>query len=300
MALDPSDLPSLAIRHVLDYWQALEAKDDAAISAAVKAVSELKEKLPDSLPLRQVIVDNYVKKSDFNAALQELDGAIELAPENKELIGMRLSILAALDDDGAVEKQLIDFVAKFPEDDAGRVTLIRWYLSRGQVDDAEAFLRSSIGPIDGDNTSRLELVRFLSEYRGADAAIAELDKMIASGSDASVFRALRAGLAFDEGKRDAGIAEMQGILAGIEPSEESRNIKVALSQMLIATGNSVGARSLVEEVLAEDAGHIEALKLKAGWLIDDDQVGEAHHLFANCIGPGPRRRGNHVFDGARV
>ena len=49
----------------------------------------------------------------------------------------------------------------------------------------------------------------------------------------------------------------------------------ALAQMLLRTGNSVGARAAVEEILAEDAGHVEALKLKAGWQIDDDQVGDA-------------------------
>lgn len=275
LALEPNDLPSQAIRRVIDYGQALEAKDEAAIAAAVKAVSELREKLPDNLPLRQVIIDNYVKKSDFSAALEELDAAIELEPGNKELVGVRISILAALDDDEAVEKQLIDFMTQFPDDEAGRVTLIRWYLSRGQIDDAEAFLRSSVHADDEDNSSRLDLVRFLSEYKGVEAAIAELDKIIASDRDAPVFRALRAGLTFDQGNRDAGISDLQAMLAEMEPSDESRNIKIALSRMLIATGNSVGARSLVEEVLAEDAGHVEALKLKADWLIDDDQVGEA-------------------------
>ncbi len=275
LALDPDDLPAQAVRIVLDYQVSLEAKDQKAIAAAVNAATAMKEELPDNLPVRQVIVDNHVKNSNFDAALQELDAAIALQPDSRELIGVRLSILSALDDDEAVERQLIEFVEQFPDDEAARITLVRWYLSQGQLDEAERFMRAGVNPDDEDNESQLALIRFLSEMRGRDVAIAELDKVIASGDDQPVFRALRAGLVFDEGERDRGIAEMQEILAGMEPSDEERNIKVALSRMLIATGNNVGARSLVEEVLGEDAGHVEALKLRANWLIDDDQVGEA-------------------------
>ena len=275
LTLEPNDLPSKAVRLVLNYGKALEAGDDAAVQTAVAAAVELKERLPENMALRQVIINNYVRNSNFDEALEELEGAIALEPDNKELVGIRISIYAALDDNAAVERLLIDFVDQFPNDPAGRVTLIRWYLSRNQIDEAEGFIRSGIRPEDKENTSRLELIRFLSEFRNNDVAIAELDEMIASGLDLPVFRGLRAGLVFDQGDHDKGIAEMQDILANMEPSDESRNIKVALAQMQILTGNSVGARSLIEEVLVEDAGQVEALKLKAGWLIDDDQVSEA-------------------------
>lgn len=275
LGLEPQDLPSQAVRIVLDYGKALEAKDDKAIAAAVVTAADMKKQLPDNLSVRQVIIDNHVKNSDFNAALKELDSAIELQPANKELIGTRISILAALDDNEAVEQQLVDFVALFPDDEAARLTLVRWYLSRDQIDRAEKFMREGVRPDDPDNASQLALIRFLSEMRGSDVAIAELDKIIAAGQDKPVYRALRAGLDFDGGRRDEGIAQMQEILAAMEPSDESRDIGVALSRMLIVTGNNVGARSLIEEVLTDDPSHVEALKLKANWLIDSDQVSEA-------------------------
>ncbi len=221
LAIDPNDMPSKAVRIVLDYGKALEAKDDKAVAAAVAAAAEMKEQLPDNLVLKQVVIDDYVKKSDFNTALKELDAAIALQPDNKELVAMRISILAALDDDVAVEKQLIDYVDQFPDDEAARVTLVRWYLSRDQIDEAEKFMRAGVRPDDKGDASQLALIRFLSEMRGRDVAIAELDKIISAGNDKPVLRALRAGLLFDEGERDKGVSDMQEILAGMEPTDES-------------------------------------------------------------------------------
>ncbi len=286
LSLDADDPRSRAVRAVLDYGSALEARDEKAAAEAVVAVRELRTELPDNLPLRQVIIDELVRASDYMLALEELDGAIELQPNNKDLLGMRVSVLSALGDDEAVEDAMISFVAQFPEDDVAALTLVRWYLSRGQVDDAESFMRANVDPEDENRRSQLALVRFLSEMRGRDAAISELDAMIAAGDDAPVLTALRAGLV-DDGQREAGIAAMRATLDGMNPSDEARNIKVALSRMLLATGNNVGARSNIEEVLAEDPGHVEALKLKADWLIRDDEVSAAVTALRAALSRSP-------------
>ena len=60
-----------------------------------------------------------------------------------------------------------------------------------------------------------------------------------------------------------------------EASDQTRRIKIMLAQMLLGTGNQVGARARVEEVLAEDPNNSEALKLRAAWLIQEDKPGEA-------------------------
>ena len=60
---------------------------------------------------------------------------------------------------------------------------------------------------DTDPTAEVNLVRFLGEFRGPDAAIAELDKVIAGGKDVAVFRSARAGFEFDKGDREGAIAE---------------------------------------------------------------------------------------------
>ena len=275
LALDPKDLPSKAVRIVLDYGKALEASESEQIAKAVAEAKQIRDEVPGNLAIRRVIIDDHARASDFNAALDELDSAIALNPENKDLIGLRISALAAVGDEEGVESQLIELVDAFPDDQDARDTLVRWYLSRGQLDQAEDFMRSGVREDDADSSSQLALIRFLSELRGNEVAIAELDKIIAAGEEAPLFRALRAGLVFDRGDRQVAIDSMREILDGLEATDDARNIKIALARMLIADGNNVGARSLVEDVLVEDTGNVDALKLKSSWLIDDDQVGEA-------------------------
>ena len=105
----------------------------------------------------------------------------------------------------------------------------------------------------------------------------------------SIYRTVRAGLVFEEGRREEAIAELQSIVdAATEETDETRNVKIALAQMLEATGNSVGARALVEDVLASDANHVEALKMRAAWLIDGDEADDAILTLRTALEQSPR------------
>ena len=45
--------------------------------------------------------------------------------------------------------------------------------------------------------------------------------------------------------------------------------------MLTATGELDRAKGLVDDVLEHDASHVSALKLRAAWLIDSDEIDDA-------------------------
>jgi len=80
---------------------------------------------------------------------------------------------------------------------------------------------------------------------------------------------------------------MEELIDGIDPSDERRSIMAMLARMLETTGNNVGARALVEQVLEEDAQQPEALKMRAGWLIDDDRIDEAIVTLRSALGETP-------------
>ncbi len=275
LTVDPGNLEAQAIRVVVDYGKAKEDGDDPKIDASAKKARELLEKSPDSLFLLGVLIDDQLRGQNYADAIKTIDRALKIAPDDRGLYAMRLSTLAAQNDDKGVESGLKDMVAKFPDDPGIASALVRWYVARKDIDQAEAFLRSRVDVTKPDPARTLELVRFLTENRGGEAAVAELDRQIAAGATSPIFRSARAGLVYDLGRHDEAIAEMQAILKDAQPSDETRKIKVGLAQMLAISGNQVGARALVEEVLAEDAGDIEALKLKGQWLIDNDEVGDA-------------------------
>lgn len=288
LALAPQDTTLLAIRAVADYGRATETSDVTAMLNSARTARDLRPILPDNLMLRRVIIDDLMRAEDFDAAMTELDSAIELAPKDRTLLAQRLSIHAARGNDAAVEAGLRDMMGRFPDAPEMRSALVRWHVLRKELDKAEAVLRDGIDAASTDPTPVLNLVRFLAEQRGADVAIGELDRNIATGERVEVFRSARAGFLFDLGRRDEAIADMETILQTATPSDDTRRIKVGLARMLVAEGNAVGARALVEEVLAEDSGEVEALKLKAAWLILDDQVGDAIAILRRALDNNPR------------
>jgi cellulose synthase operon protein C len=288
LAIAPDDLGLQSIRIFKDYGAAIEINDPAAMLVAVKAARDLRVKAPDELLLRKVIIDDRIRAQSLDEALGEIDDAIKIAPNERILYAQRLSVLAALGEDSQVEAGLIDMVAKFPDAPEMKDTLVRWYLARKEYDKAEANLRAQIDPASDNTDPEVELVRFLGQYRGPEAAIAELDRAIASGKSVPIFRSARAGFEFDRGDRDLAIAEMQDILKTAPAGDDARSIKVGLARMQLAVGNSVAARALVEDVLSEDSGQIEAIKLKATWLILGDQVNDAVTLLRDAIDQNPR------------
>ncbi|MCK0140611.1 tetratricopeptide repeat protein [Aliiroseovarius sp. F47248L] len=274
--LAPDDLTSRISIVALAYRDAVIGNNETGRSEAQKAALELLDEDPSHLGLRRLVIDDYIRLKDWKRALQAVDGALEYAPESPEFLQKRLGVLYAINDTDAIEQQLTTMVATFPDNQQMLAALVQWYISHGNIDHAETLLRDRVDPQDENPEAGATLVRFLSEFRGNGAAKEELDKLIASGSPhQALYRSLRASINFDTGSPQEAIAEMQAILEGAEPSAQTDNVKVGLARMLDTTGNPVGARALIEEVLERDSTHTEALKRRADWLIADDQTGDA-------------------------
>ena len=305
LKLAPEDPDLLAVRAAVDYATAFSAGDDAAREAAANRARALIDTLPDTLLLRRLVIDDDIRAQRLDQAMAEIDAALKVAPKARGFYAQRLAVLAARKDKGGIEAQLKQLIALFPGDPAMEATLLRWYVSQGDLDKAEAYLRIDAGKDGPDRArARLSLVTFLARFRSSDAALAELDRILAAPADETgggtqgetdapritlnTFRALRASILFDHGKRDTGIAAMKAIVAGAAPSDEIRGIKVELARMEFATGDAVDARALVEQVLGEDKGQVEALKLKAGWLIDGDDTDGAIALLRDVLDARPR------------
>lgn len=288
LAQTPDDLSFQALKIFRDYGEAVERNDSTGILAAVKAAQDMKDRNPRDLVVRKVIIDDLIRAQSLQKALTELNGAIEIAPTERILYAQRLSVYAALNDAPAVEAGLIEMTTKFPDAPEMQEALTRWYLSRKELDKAEAHLRSLVDPKSDDPAAEIALIRFLGQYRGADAALAELDKVIAAGKSAPIFRSSRAGFLFDKGDQKGAVAEMEALVKSQPAGDETRTIKVGLARMKTAMGDNVAARALVEEVLAEDSGQVEAVKLKATWLILGDQASDAIALLRDAIDNNPR------------
>ncbi|MDI3338668.1 tetratricopeptide repeat protein [Defluviimonas aestuarii] len=284
----PGDAELTAIRIAADYGRAIVDNNVSVLIKAAAEARDLRKTIPDNLLLRRVVIDDLMRAQDYQDALEEIDLALEVAPDDRPLRAQRLQALAAVGDDAGVEAELRGLVARFPNAPEMATTLVRWFSSRQELDKAEEFLRSRIDPASPDQERVLNLVQFLAEQRGQPAAVAELEKIIVGDNAAPAYRATHAAFIFDLGRRDEAIAAMREILTTASPSVETRRTKIGLAKMLLITGDADGAHKLVDEVLADDAGEVEALKLKAGWLILDDAVGDAIAILRKAVDENPR------------
>jgi len=277
-----------ALQAMSDYQVAVQSDDPRGVAAVVSKTRKLVATLPDNILLRQIMIDNYVRLANFPLALAELDRAIELKPEDRRMYVVRLSVLASLGDALGIETQLKEMIEIFPQDGTSRESLVRWYVSQQQLDEAEDVLRAAVDNTADTIEDMVILIQFLSKLRGEDAALAEINKMIAAGQTDPLILSLRSGFEFDRGNQELAISQMRNALAGMPQGDASRRLSVALSRMLAATGNTVGARALIEQVLSEDRSNVAALKIQANDLIDVDRTGEAILALRTALDQEPR------------
>lgn len=267
------DSPAIAsISLGLDYQSAVADEELTKLDGLLVQAEALFAEQPDDEILIGILLDGASRDGNLDDAVGYIDRLIARSPDIRLRYDQKLAIIARKGVAADVEQQLLEMADLFPSDNEIKASLVRYYLSEGDLDKTEAFLRSNSDPENEDPGLFFDLVRFLSEVRGEDAARAELSAAIEIASDATPYKALIASMDFSRGDRDQAIATMEQLVVGAEPNEQTLRLKIGLAKMLIASGNDVGARVEVEQVLAEDGGQVDALKMRGAWLIDADDT----------------------------
>ncbi|WP_227271791.1 tetratricopeptide repeat protein [Roseobacter weihaiensis] len=279
--LAPEDLEVKAINIGLNYRQATLDEDVAARSTILQEAETLARALPDSDIIRRIRIDGYVGKQDYRAALALIDESIAETPDDLTLYNSKLQFLAQLGEQAALEAELRTMIDVFPDNIAPKQTLLRYLLGQERTDDAEALLEEFFAKAETReerNQTFVNIIQFLQTIRGPEAALARLEASLEEEPDNDAWRVLLATLRFEGGEQDRGIAALEAVLSKEESTlsdTERQNTKIALAEMLVTTGNEVGARRQVEEVLQADPSSAPALKMQAVWLIQEDKTTEA-------------------------
>lgn len=276
--LAPDQPRSRALQAAMDYRKASLGRDDAGKAKAVKLARAAQADLPDNPVVRRVIIDFLANGPTPQDAMPELDAALVKEPMALELHSMKLQLLAKQEDVDGTTTHLKKMVELFPDNLDVRRALITLYMSQKNFDGAETFLRKLAGDDTAPAEGHAAVVQLLQVAKGPDVAKAELDRLITANQgkpNADIYNALRAAIVYEGGDKDGAITTVETVLKSAEPSDQTRRIKIMLAKMLLGTGNQVGARARVEEVIVEDATNADALKMRAAWLIQEDKPGEA-------------------------
>ena len=281
-----------AIKLALDYRTAVVANDAAARSKIADAARALLVTLPGNEVARRIVLDQLVSGPNPGDALPVLDEALKQQPDALEYHMLKFQLLAKANDVAGTGAELQAMVKLFPDNTDVKSALISWYMVQKDYDGAEAFLRQLAGADDGPADGHVALIQFLQAARSIDLARAELDKLIAANAanpaNAQLYGATRASFDFQDGKTAEAVAAMDAIVKAAAPSDQTRRIKTTLAHMLDTTGNRVGARAMIEQVLADDPANVDALKQRATWLIADDKAGDAIVALRTALGQSPR------------
>ena len=297
LELAPEDLRSRAIGISMRYRQAvLDDETQAAAQIAGEAsalLAEIRETdAPvDELGLVRVELDNLTSSDDTAGALASVEAALARAPDQLDLNMLRARFLSETGDMEAIGAHLEDMAARFPQNTDVQQNLLRWYASQGQTTRATAYLRDLAGPVDAEPAGHLTLVQFIAATEGPEAARAELEALrdANAGTDTGrIYAGSLAGLVFEAGETDEGIAQMRAALDGAEPGETTRDLQVMLAQMLDATGDRTAASELIETIVEQDPSNVEALKLRARWRIADDEIGVAISDLRTALNQNPQ------------
>ncbi len=274
--LSPEDERAQAISLGLNYREAVLSEDNPAQEALTQQAAVLLESLPQNAIVNGVLLDSYARNSQPNKMLERIDALLVSNPNSLQLHTQRLAVFGQLQDLEALEAQLQDMVQRFPENEETQAMLLRFYVAQRRLDDAEAFLRELSDPADEDPTMFLSLVNFITQTRGQEAARVELERAVAVNPRPALFRGMIATMDFEAGKQEEAIAEMESILEGADLAQDDiQAIKTFLARMLVNTGNQVGARRHVEEVLSQNPSNVDALKMQASWQLQADEVDQA-------------------------
>lgn len=288
--LQPESPVVSALILALDYRSATESNNEAGRARIAEMAAQRRKDLPDNPALRRILIDQISMGDAPGDALPLVKEALDEQPIDYGLQELKLRLLIAAEDKAAVTVQLRNMITLFPAAEELPPALLQWYLEQEDIDGAEAFLVERAGAADGAVENHVALVEFRKTFRSAESALETLDALITANQgkpNADLYSSLRASLRFELGDRTAAIAEVDGILATATASDQTRRIKTLLARMLEADGDSPRARALIDQVLIEDPGQVEALMNRATWRIADDRAAEAVIDLRAALGQTP-------------
>ena len=286
--LEP-DHPEVAlVVAMLDYRTAMMEEDRAAASEAANIIDGMiADHMDDRMAWRLLIDHDLAQGTELERGLARVEAALEVHPTVRDFHELRLRILGQAGPEDARRAALEEFQQQFPQDDEVLRMLISYLTERDDQEAAEAMLRRRADAEGASETRLMQLIEYISATRGQEAALAETEARL---DDAAPLRlhAVRAGLRFNLGDAEEAMADLEAAIAATEPSDDRAAVRVDLARMALAAGQEPRAREIVAQVLEEDGRQVEALKLQAAWLIDDDRPTEAVSALRTALGREPR------------
>ena len=243
--------------------------------AALQIAQETLAGNPNDISSSMVLITERSDAEDYVGALKLVDDALSASPRESGLHLTKLRILEKQRDNAAIGAQLREMLRLFPENRTVADSLVRWNVSNGNTDNAEALLRQTAARFPRDRDAAMDVFRFLRQYRDNTAARDELVRLSESSPDRPFYLRVLSGFDFQLGDAEGAIKRMEELLATDLDTVERNESKLTLADLLRRTGATAEATTLFTEVLEEDSENVEGLRLRALNALDEDRPEDA-------------------------
>ena len=180
---------------------------------------------------------------------------------------LRLSVLDAMDNQPGVEALLKRLSELYPDNTAFPLSLVKWYLAKGRIMDAEATMRAFASQHPDDDAVQTRLIGFLDAQKGSEAALAEARSIVAarekSGADAFGMRMTIAQLQFESGAQAEAMEFMRSVVDEADSADNRNAARIQLARMAANQKDWDEAERLANAVLEDDGKNVEALRVRA-------------------------------------
>ena len=247
---------------VLALRAAVELKHNDSKSAARDAEAALSVD-PSNTEALIVLAAERMGRNDLEGALKLLNGAPAIQSDQLGVQLFKIKLYERMGNQPEVEAVLRKLVELHPEEPSFRKQLVRYYVDQKRLDAAETEVRGIAQRDPANSEAGLDVVRFLSTFKGLPAAKEELNKRIAAGGDVFPYQLTLADLSVAEGNTSAANELLEKLVAGASSDEQLRKAQIKLAELDVATKKSDAAEALIAKILAKDERNAAALKMRA-------------------------------------
>ncbi len=229
-----------------------------ALAEADKALL-LNPKHIDAISLKVII---YMSKEEMGAASSFIEQAISAQPDKLELQLLQLQVYIKSDNKQAIESGYKALIKNFADQPDFSYALAQFYNSQSQDAEARSVLQE-LANKSSELAPKLVLLDYLTKKDKAEAKLF-LAKLIEEMPEEVKLYLRQANMFVSEENFDEAKKSLLWVVKHHENKKEGLQAKVVLAKLAVAQDkDNAAARTMVEEVLAVDVRHYEALLLKA-------------------------------------
>lgn len=234
-----------------------------------------------------VLVGERIRAKDLMGALDLANTYLAFNDKDIALNLTKLQVLESLGDSTGVEAHLLRLTKIFPDRSQFRMMLAKYYERSERFSEAETQLRAIAEADPSNSDAALAVAQILYRTQGVEAARAELTRLIATAEDKLPFEVALAQLDHENSREDVARALLEESIARGGDLESVNTARVQLARFLIAEGDRVGARDLVEKAIAEDTKNVGALGVRAVLLMGEGDYDAAILDLRTALGEDP-------------